>query len=542
MTLAASGATAGTYGSATQSLTATVDAKGRVTGVSANTVTPAWANITSNPFTVASGKTVVFSNTLTFAGTDSSTLNVGTGGTLGTAAYTAATAYQAVNTQLTNFAGLGNPGTSGYVLSSTTGGTLSWVAQSGGGGSGTVTSVAAGTGLTGGTITTSGTIGLSSAYAGNGIGTVNGLAWGNGSGTIGTVTLGSGGLSFSGGALSLASTLPSGVQANITAFGAATGTSLDGTPIGFTTPSTGAFTTLQASSTLGVTGAATLASTALVKGVLTVNLNGISAPGLTGLIGSLMAEFSPTNSNAAWVVEDSYGNIPLMALRRMDGTNGSPTPIQSGDFLGEFAIAPYDSLSTSYALSAAIIGTAAETWNGGHGTNLVFRTTQIGNPGAPSSRMELFASGGLALGSGILGTDPGAGNLSVAGTGLFAGVLSVSNTTAATSTTTGAITSAGGLGVAGQGWFGDDIHSAGATSNFSGTTTASSSTTGTVTIGNGTATTNVGIGGGAIVAGGVVTGVEGFTAGSSTLEGVLNLYDAGHTGHYLTLTCADTLS
>lgn len=43
---------------------------------------------------ITSGKTATFSNTLTFAGTDSSTLNIGTGGTLGTAAYTASSVYQ----------------------------------------------------------------------------------------------------------------------------------------------------------------------------------------------------------------------------------------------------------------------------------------------------------------------------------------------------------------------------------------------------------------------------------------------------------------
>jgi len=56
--------------------------------------------------TLGAGKTLTISNTLTLAGTDSSTLNIGTGGTLGTAAYTAATAYQAVNTSLTSLAGL----------------------------------------------------------------------------------------------------------------------------------------------------------------------------------------------------------------------------------------------------------------------------------------------------------------------------------------------------------------------------------------------------------------------------------------------------
>lgn len=42
------------------------------------------------------GKTFTLNNSLTLAGTDGSTLNVGTGGTLGTAAYTAATAYPAL--------------------------------------------------------------------------------------------------------------------------------------------------------------------------------------------------------------------------------------------------------------------------------------------------------------------------------------------------------------------------------------------------------------------------------------------------------------
>lgn len=70
-TLATVNGNVGSFGSATQSLTLTVDGKGRVTAVSAQTVTPAWASITGRPTTVAaSGLTdaVATSRTVTGAG------------------------------------------------------------------------------------------------------------------------------------------------------------------------------------------------------------------------------------------------------------------------------------------------------------------------------------------------------------------------------------------------------------------------------------------------------------------------------------------
>jgi hypothetical protein len=52
-TLATVNSNVGTFGSATQSLTATVNAKGLVTAMSAQTVTPAWTSVTGKPTTVA---------------------------------------------------------------------------------------------------------------------------------------------------------------------------------------------------------------------------------------------------------------------------------------------------------------------------------------------------------------------------------------------------------------------------------------------------------------------------------------------------------
>lgn len=67
-------------------------------------------------FQVAGGttaKTLVVQNNITLAGTDGSTLNIGGGGTLGSAAYTASTAYQPVDADLTAIAAL--TGTSGFL-------------------------------------------------------------------------------------------------------------------------------------------------------------------------------------------------------------------------------------------------------------------------------------------------------------------------------------------------------------------------------------------------------------------------------------------
>lgn len=82
--------------------------------VSSGTSGPLTQTALSTGFSIAGGttsKTLTISNTLTLSGTDSSTLNIGGGGTLGSAAFTASTAYQASNTNLTSVSGLTVSGT-----------------------------------------------------------------------------------------------------------------------------------------------------------------------------------------------------------------------------------------------------------------------------------------------------------------------------------------------------------------------------------------------------------------------------------------------
>jgi hypothetical protein len=65
------------------------------------------APATSATLTIANGKTLTVNNTITLsASNDTSTLNIGTGGTLGSAAFTNSTAYQAADAELGAIAGL----------------------------------------------------------------------------------------------------------------------------------------------------------------------------------------------------------------------------------------------------------------------------------------------------------------------------------------------------------------------------------------------------------------------------------------------------
>jgi hypothetical protein len=214
--------------------------------------------------------------------------------------------------------------------------------------------------------------------------------------------------------------------------------------------------------TTPVLGAATGTSIVLTTSFIS-NYNAAAAPGLSGFSGELGADFSPLDSTAMRVIVDGFASIPQIVLRRSDGTNASKTGIANADNLGALNWAGYDLNNTAYEIPVSINATAEETWGAtNYGTGMGFYTTAIGST-SEVQKMRLFASGGLALGNSIIGTDPGAGNLSIVGTSLLAGAvtlgagstngatLSFSGTTAAAPVGSMEISATSGLTIVGYG-------------------------------------------------------------------------------------------
>jgi hypothetical protein len=155
---AAAGSTVAGFGNPLQwdgGATSLVPATGRIslglvigTNVQAwNTNLDTWASKTpfAGSLTITTGKTLNAINTLTLSSTDGSTLNIGAGGTLGSAAFTAASAYEVPLTfsqslsRATNTVTLSGDSTSpgNTMLYGTNGsGIKGWYAQPAGGGSG----------------------------------------------------------------------------------------------------------------------------------------------------------------------------------------------------------------------------------------------------------------------------------------------------------------------------------------------------------------------------------------------------------------------
>ena len=125
---------------------------------------------------------------------------------------------------------------------------------------------------------------------------------------------------------------------------------------------------------------------------------------------------------------DSYNGAPGLQTYRVNGTVGSPTATESGNFIGLWGMRGYGTSLINYS-SAYIGGRATQTWTTtANGTDLVFGTTQNGSNSA-SIRLTIGNDGLAAF----------ANNATIAGT------LGVTSGTSLSTLTTSGATTIGGL-------------------------------------------------------------------------------------------------
>lgn len=153
----------------------------------------------------------------------------------------------------------------------------------------------------------------------------------------------------------------------------------------------------------------------------------VSNNATTGVIGSfasgqVMAVIGADGGNAALEVQAFTNSatvlnssVPNFGFTEAGGTAASPSNVKSTQILGQFGWRGYN--GTTYTASrATIAGAAAEDFTTTNaGTYLSFNTSATGVTQPLIEQMRLQSSGGLTLGTSIVTTDNGAGNLLLAG-------------------------------------------------------------------------------------------------------------------------------
>jgi hypothetical protein len=162
-------------------------------------------------------------------------------------------------------------------------------------------------------------------------------------------------------------------------------------------------------------------------------------------------DWSPTSGFNLIAGFTSYGDASRFVIQRANGSQASPSQVLANDVLMQFGARGWHSGGAFGLPSPAAFNFIADenftstAW----GTKIFFFTTAQGSTSA-TNRMCITHDGGINIGT-TSGTSPGAG------------VLKIYTTTASTSTTTGALVVAGGVGVAGAVFLGTNL-SIGATS------------------------------------------------------------------------------
>lgn len=112
-----------------------------------------------------------------------------------------------------------------------------------------------------------------------------------------------------------------------------------------------------------------------LTGILVNNLNVTVAP---AAVAGTVVQFVGADGSAAFIENDSFGGTPIYTGRRADGTNASPTAVQSGDVLAGFSARPYDGTAYASASVANAQAVALENFTTAHhGAGVVINCTAI---------------------------------------------------------------------------------------------------------------------------------------------------------------------
>lgn len=161
-----------------------------------------------------------------------------------------------------------------------------------------------------------------------------------------------------------------------------------------------------------------------MTGALNVNLNAAPLPAATGPL-----HLGGADNGPAGAFLDAFGTTwPAIGLRRAKGTAAAPTAPVVNDILGSFEAFGY--AGGAYQFGTGVYSVAKETFStGSHGAFLQFNSTN-----GTVSEAALILGRGLVVG-GFIGSDPGPGGIYATGnilttTTLAGGYLSLTKTTA----------------------------------------------------------------------------------------------------------------
>ena len=138
----------------------------------------------------------------------------------------------------------------------------------------------------------------------------------------------------------------------------------------------------------------------------TVAISG-NATSVSGTIAGATTYLQVVGANAVAPLSliDAFGSVPIMAMRRADGTAASKTAIASADLL--FAFDGFGYNGSAYVLSSSVQFAALNNWDGTHNDSYMkFFVTGTGASPSLTEAGRFNSSGGLSIGT---TTDPGVG-------------------------------------------------------------------------------------------------------------------------------------